>query len=621
MSVQGEALASGCLVIRLFGPLAVEDGARSLGPRDLGGARPKQVLEILLAARGHRVPTDRLSDLLWGDRPPQNAAGSVQTFVSVLRRRLVRDRERARELVVTEPEAYRCATDLLDLDLDRFDELLERSARQPTRAARRSLERALALVQGEVLEDEPYAAWAQDLRSTYQGRVLGARLEAAEAALADLDYSDALAHTQAGVALDRFSERAHRTQMLALYALGRQHEALETYRRFRQRLDDELGLEPTPETRALEAAVLRHEDLRSLLPRSIAPEPVRAGTPPPVHLLGRSAELATLDQAVREALDGSLASIVLDGETGLGKTRLLEEVATGLAGVRVGRAACSQLEQHLPYVPLAAAVRDAVGAEALVASGRSPLGRILPELANHEGQDYGEIDALEALVRLLREQAPFVLFIDDLQWADASTIAALSYLQRRSDGLAGALVGAICSEQAPLEHPVRRLKPDTLVRLAPLTATDLAPLGIPGLHEATGGNPRFVAEVVAGGHEPTLTTALTETLLAQCRAEGARTYRTLVAASFLEPPFDPATLASLLGVGVAELVEELERLCERRILRVDGPSFRFRYALVRDVLRATLSPARERLLREQLDRAVADLPATDPDAAATSMRG
>jgi DNA-binding winged helix-turn-helix (wHTH) protein len=93
-------------VIRVFGVLGVEDGLRTLGARDLGGARPKQVLEILLAARGHRVSTDRLAELLWGDARPQNSIGSIQTFVSALRRRLAPDRERARELVITEPAAY-----------------------------------------------------------------------------------------------------------------------------------------------------------------------------------------------------------------------------------------------------------------------------------------------------------------------------------------------------------------------------------------------------------------------------------------------------------------------------------------------------------------------------------
>ena len=168
-------------MIRLFGPLTIEDGGRTLGPRDLGGARPKQVLEILLAARGHHVATDRLADLLWPERRPQNTVGSLQTFVSALRSHLTHDRERARELVVTEAQAYRFVTGLVDFDLDHFDGLVERSAGEPTRMARHSLEQALALVRGDLLEDEPYAEWAQDLRGTYQGRVLGAHLDAADA--------------------------------------------------------------------------------------------------------------------------------------------------------------------------------------------------------------------------------------------------------------------------------------------------------------------------------------------------------------------------------------------------------------------------------------------------------
>jgi DNA-binding SARP family transcriptional activator len=587
------------LQIRLFGPLAIED-ARTLGPRDLGGSRPKQVLEILLTARGHRVPTDRLADLLWGEQLPQNAAGSLQTFVSVLRRHLASDRERARELVVTEAEAYRFATDLVDLDLDRFDQLLERSAHEPTRSARRSLEEALGLVRGEVLEDEPYADWAQGLRSTYQGRVLGASLEAAEAALAELDYAGALAHTEAAIALDRFSERAHRSAMLALYALGRQYDALELYRGFRMRLDEELGLDPTTETRALESAILRQEDIHSLLPRPIGPA---QGGPDErsVRLLGRTSELDALERSVRHALDGSLALLMIEGEAGLGKTRLLDELAMSLVGVRVGRASCSELERHLPYVPLAAALRSALARAELDAQRLPALRQILPELRVDEpAEDVAEVDALEALVELIAEQAPLALFLDDLQWADSHTVAALSYLQRRGTGMSAVLVTAVASEHAPADHPVRRLTPTTVVRLEALTENDLAPLGIPDLHESTGGNPRLVTEAMSADARGELSAALAEALLAQCRAEGAWAYRVLLAASVLEQPFEPEPLATLLRVDEVELVEELERLCARRILRIDGLRFRFRYQLVGTVLVDSLSPARQRLLRERL---------------------
>jgi hypothetical protein len=78
-------------------------------------------------------------------------------------------------------------------------------------------------------------------------------------------------------------------------------------------------------------------------------------------------------------------------------------------------------------------------------------------------------------------------------------------------------------------------------------------------------------------------------------------YRVLVTASVLTQPFEPEPLAHLLDTDAAEIVDELERLCERRILRIDGLGFRFRYDLVRLVLLASMSPARQRLLRERLD--------------------
>jgi DNA-binding SARP family transcriptional activator len=592
-------------VIRLFGPLSIEEGERSLGPRDLGGSRPKQVLEILLAARGHLVPTDRLAELVWGDSRPQNAAGSLQTFVSVLRRHLATDGERARELVVTEAEAYRFATELVALDLDCFDQLLERSAREPTGRAREALEHALDLVRGEVLEDEPYTAWALDLRGSYQGRVLGARLDAADAALAEFDFAAALAHAEAATALDQFSERAHRSEMLALYALGRTHEALSRYRTYRKRLDDELGLEPSAETRALEAAVIRQEDIRSLLPRPIQSAHADAGGHA-VRFLGRRAELHTLVQTVQRGVDDSLTLTQIEGETGLGKTRLLDELQGQLQGVRIGRATCSLLERHLPYVPLATALREALAGIELDAERLPALRQILPELALATPKpNFDEIDDLEALVSLLAEHAPVVLLLDDLHCAHARTVAALGYLRRRGVGLAGAIVTTSRHFGPSPGRPPHRLEADARVQLESLSTGDLAPLGIPDLHDTTGGDPRLVAEALANGHAARPSETLTEALLAQCRAEGDWAYRVLVASSVLEQPFEPEPLADLLGVDAAELVETLERLCERRILRVEGFRFRFRYELVREVLLESISPARQRLLQQRFDQPAA----------------
>lgn len=589
-------------VIRLFGPLSIDDGERALGPSDLGGVRPKQVLEIMLTARGHLVPIDRLAELVWGDERPQSVAGSLQTFVSTLRRHLTSDRQRARELVVTESEAYRFATERVSLDLDRFDELLERSAHEPTHRARVSLEQALGLVRGEVLEDEPYATWVLDVRGSYQGRVLGARLDVADAALAELDFAPALAHAEAAAALDRFSERAYRTEMLALYALDRPHEALSRYREFRIRLDEELGLEPGAETRALESAILRQEDIHSLLPRPIGQSRAEVGFPAStVRLLGREAELDVLADGVRRGIDDA-RFLHVEGDVGLGKSRLLDELARGIDGARIGRASCSQLEQHLPYVPIAAALRQAFDGVELDIERVPALGQILPELApDLPERRFAEVEILEALVSLVAEHGPIVLVLDDLQWADAGTLAALTYLRRRGAGLGIVIVTAAVPPEPASDMPLRGLVPDTIVRLEPLTPGEVAPLGIADLHETTGGHPRVIADAVGNGRPASPSRTLAEALINQCRAEGSQAFRILAAASVLDQPFDPEPLAELLDTDATALTEELERLCERRILRIDGLHFRFRHDLVRQVLQETVSPARQRLMRQRLD--------------------
>lgn len=587
-------------MIRLFGALSVESGDHMLGPRDLGGARPKQVLEILLAARGHPVSFDRLADLLWGRDPPDNVAGSLHTFVSVLRRHLMSATTLGRELIVTEREAYRFATELAVVDLDCFDALLIQALGAPTRAARASLERALRLARGEVLEDEPYGAWAVELRASYEDRVLVAHLQAAEAALAELDYPGALAHSEASTAIDRLSDPAHRLEILSLYALGRPHEAVRRYQRFRIRLDEQLGLRPSPETRAVEVAILREDDVLSLLPRPTPGARPSAGGAV-IRLLGRTAELEALEQAVRGALDGPLRLILIEGEHGLGKTRVLEELSATLGDVRVGRAAASELERHLPYVPLATALRDALG-DIEIDAGRLPaLGRLLPELRlDAPAQGFDELETLEALVALAAGHAPLVLMIDDLQWADPQTIAALGYLRRRGRGLEAAVVVTVQPHGGGDENTLSRLEPDDVIRLEPLAPEDLQPVAMPGLYDSTGGNPRFVAEAIRSGDAAGASQTLTESLLAQCRVEGAIGCRVLVAASILEQPFEPEPLASVLGADPAELVEELERLCDRGVLCIDGLRFRFRYEIVRRALLGSISPARQRLLQERI---------------------
>lgn len=251
--------------IRLLGSIEVRQGCHRLGPRAFGGTKAKQVFELLLISRGHTLTKDHLVERLWGEALPKHPFATLENHISILRRHLEVNAKR-RRLIVTEPGGYRLVAEAVDLDLDRFDERIAAAAGFGSRVARRVMGEALDLgSRGEVLEDEPYPEWAEELRRTYRTRTLGIRLDSAELALAEGDTRAALDHARAAMAIDPYGERAHRLAMLAHYAEGDQQSSLADYQRLRSLLAEDLGLEPTPETRQIESAVLAQEDAASLL--------------------------------------------------------------------------------------------------------------------------------------------------------------------------------------------------------------------------------------------------------------------------------------------------------------------------------------------------------------------
>ena len=561
------------IAVRLFGQLSLDDGARSLGPRDFGGCKPKQLFEQLLCAQGNPVSKHRLADGLWGERLPQNVEATLETYVSVLRRSLG---ERGRDVVITEQRAYRVALELISLDVLEFDALLERAAGAGTRAARRHLEEALALAaRGDLLADEPYSEWAAPLRYHYNGKVLSTLTAAAEAALSLGDADAALVHANAALARDRFHEAAHRARILALYLLGRQHEALEAYMACRRVLDEELGLEPMPETRALQKAILAQADPARLV---AAPTPPPFPTGPEV-LVGRRRELDQLEDAARAGLAGGGGLLLVEGEAAIGKSTLLDALVARLEGVPIGRARCTAAESRLPYVPLASAVRDAVGDDDRLT--RAVTDERLPLLG-----------ALEALVDVLREHAPLALVLDDVDRADDATIAVLAYLQRRCADLPVVILAAAAAAVEDLQ-PAVRVKLDTLSR---------DELDDDALYEQTGGHPQLVRAVLHD--DARLADNLASTLLARCRDAGPFGYRVLLTASIMDSPFAAEELADVLDVDPLALVEQLEELCALGLLAPDGDAFRFRYPLLRESLRRSLTPARRRLLHARIPSTV-----------------
>ncbi len=601
------------LDVRMFGSIEVVDGERVLGTRGFGCLKAKQVFEILLVERGSSVSKERLADSLWGERLPQRYVATVESYVSVLRSRLEPGRGGRRSVVVTEPAAYRLSTDLVRLDLDVFDALVARADVEGPERALELLCEAADLVRGEVLADEPYAEWIQELRERYRRTVTQVLVRAAQLASELGDAGRAVGLAERAIRVDAVAEAAYRVLMSASYRLGRQEDAVRAFERCRKALASELGVEPMAETAELYAAIQAHE---SSLGRSYvrldfnAPStPVRSSSPSPAQLvshplsapvglggqsglLGRAGQLAELEARVQGALAGRFSLVLVEGDAGVGSSRLVDELASGLVGARTVRWRCSQLETGFAFLVIASALRglDTGSADA------SLLGEPGPAEA---------LSLLDGLAAQIQRHAPFVLVIDRLDLADPASVSALGYLARRLADTPVAVV-ATCRTPAALRTPISQLEWTTRIRLERLTEDDLVDYQVPDLHALTGGHPVFVAAHVGQGPGIDAAVDLADYVLAWCGDAGDTALRTLSAASVMGQPFDPAVLAQVLGVGAVAVAEELDRLCQHGLLREQGQQFTFRDDLVRQILEDNLSPGRRALLVALAKRAVSD---------------
>lgn len=258
------------LDFRILGPFEVVEGQRAVA---LGAPKQRALLAILVLRRGEVVSSDRLIDQLWGERPPATAAKTLQVYVSHLRKAL------GNEVLLTRGGGYVLAAEPGQVDAERFEALVT-DARQALAngdapGARELLGSALELWRGEALVDLAYEPFAQAEIARLEEARFGALEDRIEADLVGGDHRGLVGELESLVALRPHRERLRGQLMLALYRSARQAEALEVYRRGRQALDDELGLEPGPELRALEQRILNH-DATLDLPTAAPERPVLA---------------------------------------------------------------------------------------------------------------------------------------------------------------------------------------------------------------------------------------------------------------------------------------------------------------------------------------------------------
>ena len=326
--------------------------------------------------------------------------------------------------------------------------------------------------------------------------------------------------------------------------------------------------------------------------------------------LGRNVlKLAAWAERLDSALAGEFALVLVEGEVGIGKSRLLDQFGSTLDWSKswpLGMFRRWSSTSRICLLPpglgrvlegLDLETKDLPGVQVESFRSLAPLGR---------RAGFGEIDALEAAVEVIRPG-----------WT------AGAHLRRPSPGRPrhrrGTRVPAPSLRRISGDDPrgdarrrdasrslASRLADTARIRLEPLTEHELGPLGIPDVHGRTGGHPTLVASLIASGSDPDLRGSLSELFIARCRAEGAVAFRVLMTASTLPEPFEPEVLAGLLETDPVVLVERLEQLARSSDPRVDGLRFRFRYAIQRDALRAgAVAGSRSAAARARAERPAA----------------
>lgn len=629
------------LRVRLLGQFAIEGRDGAIPHAEIGSRKARTLLKMLVLDRGHLVSADRIAEALWSD-PPDNAARLIATLVSRLRGVLGRDAIQGSE------DGYRFVPSPgREVDLDTAERLTAeaelRLQRSEPALARVAAAGAIGLLAaGTVLEDEPYAEWAEPARLGCDRLRRRARAALWAAAFEGGDAEEALAAAEAAIATDPLDEEAHRAAMLAHQRTGRRNQALLAYERLRRSLADELGVAPTPETRELHRAIVQEQQpnvdrARERMPGSEAPDP---------RFVGREGELATLRTAWTQAVEGHGGLFLLIGEAGIGKTALavrLQAMARSTGGL-VLHARCYEAERSLFLEPFADAIRPMVLAspvelaQDLAPEQAAALVELVPELqdllrpprippASAEVERRRALEACVALLRGLTRRRPVLLVLDDLHNAGATTIELLHFAARRLATHRLLMVGTLRSDEGDvqldqLDDVAHRMTLDSLPAeaIAQLArGSGLARLA-ERIHTLSAGHPLYAIELIralsdqagASGEALPMPESLREAVTGRSRRAGEDVDEFLRAAAVMGSTFDLATVADLIGIGLEEVVRRADRARRARLVVESGDQLAFANDLIREIMYQTTPPA----IRGARHRRAMTLVVASPEAAA-----
>jgi DNA-binding SARP family transcriptional activator len=598
---------------------------------DLGPRKPRAVLAALALTPGQPVPADQVADLVWAGEPPRAAHGALHAYISGLRK------AGARSALETTDHGYVLRVPRADVDAHAFEDTVgvtERAlapllsqldgsgtAGWPDRGRVSDLvdglDAALGTWGGEPYADLPDHPDVLAQRAGLQ-RVRGAAEELRLLGLLALgEHASVLSATEVTTALHPLRERLWAVHALALARAGRQAEALDALRRARAVLAEELGLDPGAELQHLEQAILRQEPgLHTVLPSVVA----AAAAPAPARpvaaggaSVGRDAEREQLLAVLESARAGRLSAALLVGEPGIGKSRLVADLAEAARAqdIRVAVGRGSQDDGAPPFWPWLAVLQD--------------LGRAAPEIEDEGKLPPGQAaferrDAIAGEVLAAAAEHPVLVVLDDLHWADDASLRTLAHLlDTAPDDARLCVVGtrrthpepvgayARAAESFARRHALRLdlagLDLDEAAQLLRTVRPDVEQAEVDTWHERSGGNPFFLVELARlgtadPGEVPGTVRDVVTRRLEQLPEPARDTLRT---AAVVGRRFHPEYVeAASDGADPDELADHLDAAIATGLLvedPVDGAGqLAFSHALGRDAVYLTL-PATRRARR------------------------
>lgn len=497
------------LRLHLLGPPLIEHSA------SLDSFKSRKVEALLyyltlLPGKHHRT---HLATLLWSELPEENALSNLRFALWNLRKVLGEVPFSAERMTITSQPR-----DNIWIDVNEFRTYLERSdinGTLPEAEIIDTLRQAVDLYRGNFLlgfelSDAPFfEEWLQQQRANLHAQAVSALTRLGTYHTTHNQLTKAIAMTRRLLELEPWQEMTHRQMMTLLTLAGQRGAALEHYQKCQQMLADELGLEPEPETTALmeriQAGQLAFEPASSA---SRSPEAKASGIP----LCGRQAEYAWLIDRWGQASQGQGKLVLLRGEAGVGKTRLVEEMSRSalVDGAWLLSGRCYEFSGTVPYQPIAMALQKQI---AQVKSLNLPLSEIwlaelsqlLPEIREQypdlappfdTGQGANRYRLFEAVNRFLQAMTttqPVLLFLDDLHWADVDTLDMLGYLVRNLVETPLLIIGAYRPDIILDDHPLFTLR-QTLFDETLLEELNLAPLSKEAIAEIISTLPQTAAD-------------------------------------------------------------------------------------------------------------------------------